>query len=386
MSVTQYEMRFFELPCQAIWLVPTETERIMRFIDGLIYGLREITSGARFDKVVNSARRLEQVHSQERVEREAKRPYGSGGFSGVSFGGKSHHSRGRPYRPAQMAPPIHRGASISHGSYNSHLGQSSYSALPAQSLPRSIFPGMDWLSTFHVILDCHAKAVTLAIPGLPRIEGIGSLDYVPSRGNSYLKAPQMVRKGCLSYLDFVMDVGVHTLTIDSVPLKELKEQLHELLNKGFIRPSVSPWGAPIQFVKKNDGTMWMCIDYRHLNKVTIKNNYPLSRIDDLFDQLQGARVFSKIDLSSVKFLGHVVSSEGIKVDPKKIEEGRVIAYASLQLKLHEKNYPIYDLELATIVYALMIWRNYLYDVSSKLFTYHQSLHHLCNQKDINLRQ
>ena len=81
-------------------------------------------------------------------------------------------------------------------------------------------------------------------------------------------------------------------------LKELKVQLHELLDKGFIRPSVSPWGAPILFVKKKDGSMRLCIDYRELNKVTVKNRYPQPIIDDLFDQLQGATVFSKIDLHS----------------------------------------------------------------------------------------
>ena len=81
-------------------------------------------------------------------------------------------------------------------------------------------------------------------------------------------------------------------------LKELKEQLQELLDKGFIRPSTSPWGAPVLFVKKKDGTLGLCIDYRELNKVTVKNKYPLSRIHDLFDQLQGAQYFSKIDLRS----------------------------------------------------------------------------------------
>ena len=81
-------------------------------------------------------------------------------------------------------------------------------------------------------------------------------------------------------------------------LKELKVQLKELMDKGFIRPSYSPWGAPILFVKKKDGTLRMCIDYRELNKVTIKNKYPLPRIDDLFDQLKGAAIFSKIDLRS----------------------------------------------------------------------------------------
>ncbi|KAL4032614.1 hypothetical protein IC575_005694 [Cucumis melo] len=159
-------------------------------------------------------------------------------------------------------------------------------------------------------------------------------------------------------------------------LKELKVQLQELLDKGFIRPSVSPWGAPVLLVKKKDGSMRLCIDYRELNKVTVKNRYPLPRIDDLFDQLQGATVFSKIDLRSgyhqlrikdgdvpktafrsryghyefivmsfgltnapavfmdlmnrvfrefldtfliVSFLGHVVSKAGVSVDPAKIE-------------------------------------------------------------------
>ncbi|XP_070054351.1 uncharacterized protein [Nicotiana tomentosiformis] len=257
--------------------------------------------------------------------------------------------------------------------------------------------GMDWLATYHAIFDCHVKIVTLAMPGLPRLEWRGALDYVPSRVISFLKARQIVEKGCNDYLAFVRDVSADTPTVESVPavrdfpdvfpvvllgmppnrdidygidlllgtqpisippyrmalaeLKELKEQLQELLDKGFIQPSVSLWGAPILFVKKNDGSMCMCIDYPQLDKVTVKNWYPLPRIDDLFDQLQGARVFSKIDLlqgdheqhlrillqslrekklyamfskcefwlDSVAFLGHVVSSEGIKVDPKKIE-------------------------------------------------------------------
>ena len=81
-------------------------------------------------------------------------------------------------------------------------------------------------------------------------------------------------------------------------LKELKTQLQELVDKGFIQPSMSPWGAPMLFVKKKDGTMRLCIDYRKLNQVTVTNKYPLPRIDDLFDQLRGALMFSKIDLRS----------------------------------------------------------------------------------------
>ncbi|KAL0427854.1 UNVERIFIED_CONTAM: Retrovirus-related Pol polyprotein from transposon [Sesamum latifolium] len=81
-------------------------------------------------------------------------------------------------------------------------------------------------------------------------------------------------------------------------LRELKAQLQELLDKKQIRPSVSPWGAPVLFVKKKNGILRLCIDYRELNKVTIKNKYPLPQIDDLFDQLKEAKVFSKIDLRS----------------------------------------------------------------------------------------
>ena len=83
-----------------------------------------------------------------------------------------------------------------------------------------------------------------------------------------------------------------------IELKELKTQLQELLDKGFIRSSVLPWVVPALFFKKKDGTLQMCIDYRQINKVTIKNKYPLLRIEDLFDQLKGASVFSKITLRS----------------------------------------------------------------------------------------
>jgi len=79
-------------------------------------------------------------------------------------------------------------------------------------------------------------------------------------------------------------------------LKELKEQLRDLLDKGFIRPSCSPWGAPMLFVKKKYGSLCLCVDYRQLNKVTMKNKYLLPHIDDFFDQLQGSQCFSKIDL------------------------------------------------------------------------------------------
>ena len=95
---------------------------------------------------------------------------------------------------------------------------------------------------------------------------------------------------CIDMVPGITPISMLPYRIVSTELKELKEQLQDLLDKGFIRPSVSPWGAPVLFVKK-DGTLRLCIDYRELNKVTVKNKYPLSRIDYLFDQLQVARYF-----------------------------------------------------------------------------------------------
>nr|GEY08933.1 putative reverse transcriptase domain-containing protein [Tanacetum cinerariifolium] len=122
-------------------------------------------------------------------------------------------------------------------------------------------------------------------------------------------------------------------------MQELSNQIQELADRGFIRPSTSPWGAPILFVKKKDGSFRMCIDYRELNKLTVKNRYPLPRIDALFDQLQEEHAnhlriilellrkeklyakFSKCDfwIRTVQFLGHLIDSQGPRVDPAKIE-------------------------------------------------------------------
>ena len=93
-------------------------------------------------------------------------------------------------------------------------------------------------------------------------------------------------------------ISWHPYRMAPKELVEIKKQLEELLEKSFIRPSSSPWGCPAIFVKKKDETLRMCVDYHPLNAVTIKNKYPLPRIDTLFDQLVGAKVFSKIDLHS----------------------------------------------------------------------------------------
>nr|GFA70399.1 putative reverse transcriptase domain-containing protein [Tanacetum cinerariifolium] len=123
--------------------------------------------------------------------------------------------------------------------------------------------------------------------------------YVQGRGEDFLGLLPMRQ------VEFQIDLVLGAAPVAHAPyrlalteLQELSTQLQELSDKGFIRPSSSPWGAPVLFVKKKDESFQMCINYRKLNKLTVKNRYPLSRIEDLFDQLEGSRVYSKIDLRS----------------------------------------------------------------------------------------
>ncbi|MFS7976835.1 putative nucleotidyltransferase, Ribonuclease H [Helianthus anomalus] len=221
------------------------------------------------------------------------------------------------------------------------------------SFPLSLFPfklagfdiilGMDWLSHNQAQIVCNKKQTVLKTPCGESLTIRGDTHYGLPEDVTMLKASRCLKRGCVIYMAQVIieepkpkieDIPVISeypevfpedlpglppdrqveFRIDIIPgaapiarapyrlapteMKELRTQLDELLAKGFIKPSSSPWGAPVLFVKKKDGSMRLCIDYRELNKVTIKNRYPLPRIDDLFDQLQGASYFSKIDLRS----------------------------------------------------------------------------------------
>jgi hypothetical protein len=187
--------------------------------------------------------------------------------------------------------------------------------------------GMDWLSKHKGMLNCAKKAVRLTTSSGKEVEYVAE-NLVTDKAASnrivlnFLDAASTLDIRTVSeFLDvfseelpgmppdceieFVIELVPATAPIFKRPyrmvanqLAELKEQLQELLDKGYIRPSASLWGAPVIFVSKKDGMQRMCVDYRSLNKVTIKNKYPLPRIDDLFDQLKGACVFSKIDLRS----------------------------------------------------------------------------------------
>ncbi|GJR78559.1 putative reverse transcriptase domain-containing protein [Tanacetum coccineum] len=164
--------------------------------------------------------------------------------------------------------------------------------------------GMDWLSRYDASILCGKKKVRISLEGKTikekRLEDVLVTRYFPKVFPDELPRLSPPRK-----VEFRIDLIPGAAPVARAPyrlapseMKELSKQLKELLEKGFIRPSSSPWGAPVLFVKKKDGSFRMCIDYRELNKLTIKNQYPLPRIDDLFDELQGSSVYSKIDLRS----------------------------------------------------------------------------------------
>ncbi|GJY40707.1 putative reverse transcriptase domain-containing protein [Tanacetum coccineum] len=351
--------------------------------------------------------------------------------------------------------------------------------------------GMDWLIKYHGVIIYNEKIVRVPFGKETLIfQGDGSNQRKESRLNiiSCTKAQEYLAKGCDVFLAYITtkeakdkleekrleDVPIIrdfpevfpedlpgisparqvefeiNLVLGAAPvarapyrlapseIKEMAGQLQELSDKGFIIPSSSPWGAPVLFLRKKDGSIRMCIDYRELNKLTIKNHYPLPRIDDLFDQLQGSSVYSKIDLRSgyhqlrvreeyipktsllkkkVKFvwgdkqetafqlLKQKLSSAPILALPEGSEDfiaycdaskkglgavlmqrEKVISYASRQLKIHEKNYTTHDLELGAVVFALKIWRHYLYGTKCTVFTDHKSLQHILDQKELNMRQ
>ncbi|GKF24869.1 putative reverse transcriptase domain-containing protein, partial [Tanacetum coccineum] len=176
--------------------------------------------------------------------------------------------------------------------------------------------GMDWLAKHQAVIACAEKVVRIPWKNKSLIiHGDGSTQGNVTRLNiiSCTKTqnfPEVFPEDLpglppTRQVEFQIDLVPGAAPVARAPyrlapseLKELSEQLKELSDKGFIRPSSSPWGAPVLFVKKKDGSFRMCIDYRELNKLTVKNRYPLPRIDDLFDQLQGSSVYSKIDLRS----------------------------------------------------------------------------------------
>ncbi|GJY24412.1 putative reverse transcriptase domain-containing protein [Tanacetum coccineum] len=225
-----------------------------------------------------------------------------------------------------------------------------------------VIVGMDWLSQHKAVIVCHEKVVEIPVEDgrILRVHGERTVGIAKVLKSVKKDEPKL---GDIPIVRDFEDVFPEDLSglppqrqvefrIDLVPgatpiakspyrlapseMQELSGQLQELQDKGFIRPSHSPWGAPVLFVKKKDGSLRMCIDYRELNKLTVKNRYPLPRIDDLFDQLQGSCYFSKIDLRS-----------------------------------------------GAVVFALKTWRHYLYGTKSVIYTDHKYSKLFCYKRRLN---
>ncbi|KAA3473869.1 Retrotransposon protein [Gossypium australe] len=154
--------------------------------------------------------------------------------------------------------------------------------------------GMDWLTQHDVVVNCKQKYIMLKCQNVPIVCEFPDVFPEELPGLSPVKEVEFF----IYLVPGITPISIAPYRMAPTELKELKAQLQELMDKGFARPSSSPWGALILFVKKKDGSLRLCIDYKQLNKVTIKNSYPLPRIEDLFDQLKGATIFSKIDLCS----------------------------------------------------------------------------------------
>ncbi|GKA05076.1 putative reverse transcriptase domain-containing protein [Tanacetum coccineum] len=190
--------------------------------------------------------------------------------------------------------------------------------MPVELGSLDVIIGMDWLEKYQAVIVCAEKLVQVYAKGCPIfLAHVTTKETEDKSKKKRLEDVKIVRNFPEVFLEDLS--GLHParqveFQIDLIPdvapvarppyrlapsnKKELSDQLKELFDKGFIRPSSSPWGAPVLFVKKKDGSFRMCIDYQELNKLTVKNRYPLPRIDDLFDQLQGSSVYSKIELRS----------------------------------------------------------------------------------------
>ncbi|GJQ97195.1 putative reverse transcriptase domain-containing protein [Tanacetum coccineum] len=357
--------------------------------------------------------------------------------------------------------------------------------------------GMDWLAKNHAVIVCDEKIVripygneilivqgdksdkekksTLSIISYKskekRLEDVPTVRDFPEVFPEDLPGLPPIRQ-----VEFQIDLVPGAAPVARAPyrlapskMEELSTQLQELSDKGFIRPSSSPWGAPVLFVKKKDGSFRMCINYLAMiklkySKIDLRSGYHRLRFRDddipkpafrtryghyefqlrLFcELLKKGRIVSPI--LEVRLCSEVQSktltdSEGIHVDPAKIElikdwessktltkkfnwespmtkltqksvkfnwgkkeetafqtlkqklcavlmqKEKVIAYASRQLKIHEKNYTTHDLELGAVVFALKMWRHYLYGTKCIVFTEHKSLQHILDQKELNMRQ
>ncbi|GJS58428.1 putative reverse transcriptase domain-containing protein [Tanacetum coccineum] len=301
---------------------------------------------------------------------------------------------------------------------------------------------MDWLANYHAVIVCDEKIMRIPYGDeVLIVQGDGGSRREKSMLSiiSCTKTQKYVEKGCPIFLAQVTkkeskDKSEEKRLEDVSTVRDFPEVFPEDLpglpptRQVEFQIDLVPGAAPVARapyrlspLELRELSFWMCIDYRELNKLTVKNRYPLLRIDDLFDQLQGSSVYLKIDLrsgyhqlrvrdediNSLEFqiakLITKLTQKNMKFDWSEkaetafqllkeklcavlMQKEKVIAYASRQLKIHEKNYTTHDLELGAVVFALKMWRHYLYGMKCIVFTDHKILQHILDQKDLNMRQ
>ncbi|XP_020272318.1 uncharacterized protein LOC109847502 [Asparagus officinalis] len=316
-TVDEYAAEFSKLSRFAPGMMSNEVDKGQRFMQGLnfeiqtqIYSQKGVETYA---DVLEAARKAEQVIViMNSVKRRAnKRPVGQnpGGWTIVEAT-TSHAaadvwrtSKGstisRPETEETSSFPIVISATVSAETPRAIWSASSVAA----EIRFDVILGMDWLYNFHAMIDCRHRSVVFKIPGHPEFEFMrGSKVMEQLEYQAVMDGPGLPPD---RDIEFVIDIIPGVAPISKPPyrmpivvLKELRKQVQEYLDKKFIRLSTLLWGAPVVLVPKPDGSQKMCIDYRELNRVNIKNKYLILRIDDFFDQLAEARVFSNLDLRS----------------------------------------------------------------------------------------
>ncbi|GJX63489.1 putative reverse transcriptase domain-containing protein [Tanacetum coccineum] len=290
--------------------------------------------------------------------------------------------------------------------------------IPFGSRSFDVIIGMDWLSNYKAEIIYHEKVVRIPLPDDKVLRVIGEIPDEKVRHLVRLP-PSREIKFRIELVPGAIPIAKSPYRLTTSEMEELSGLLKELQDKGFIRPSLSPWGAHVLFVKKKDdlrsGYQQLRVHEDNIPKTAFRTRYGhFEFIVMPFGLTNTLAVF--MDMMN-QFLGHMINGDGIHVDPSKIEavknwkaprtpsdihsflglagyyrrcvlmqRGKVITYASRQSKIHENNYTTQDLELGAVVFALKIWRHYLYGTKSIIYTDHKSLQHIFIQKELNMRQ
>nr|GEU78555.1 putative reverse transcriptase domain-containing protein [Tanacetum cinerariifolium] len=327
-DITRYTLRFQELALLCGRMFPEESDEIERYVGGLpemIRGNMMSYEPKSMQKAIEFANDQMDQKLLGIADRQAdnKRNFDNTSRNQQPF--KRNNNVAQAYaagsgekKPYGGTKPLNRATNTNNNNYNNRWATLAYQRVPtcfecgAQGHFKNNFPKLGNRNQGDQNLAGNGNVVARA--------------YEVGTAGRNLDANVVMGLPRTRHVEFQIDLIPGATHVARAPyrlapseMKELSDQLQELFDKGFIRPSSSPWEALVLFVKKKDGSFWMCIDYRELNKLTVKNRYSLLRIDDLFDQLQGSSIYSKIDLRSVQFLGRVIDSRGIHVDPAKIE-------------------------------------------------------------------